>query len=381
MNHPVVSGNGPLDARLLIVGERPGTNEVRAKAPMVGATGAHVYHALGAAKPTKVLNRSEAADLLQGLGARITNARCYLDDTESDAERRAGFSECAKHLQEEFDTLTEARCVLAIGSDASWLLTGRGNMMKLHGSVWTRDEIEAMRAVTWGLPPLSLPPRVHTVICCYHPAFAMRGFPQAWNGIYKVIRRAKVWAMRENGPRRDFKFAWAFPAQTSDKLSIDIETPREQPLVINLVGVSATDDEANVFPLMGNMRAMREMLASGALKVGHNFAFDHKAFLANGLPIEEPIWDTIVAENLLRPPSGEALKRRWFALSTACQHWLEDWPYHKEANDEHTRAFYRASFPSVPVELHEYLYCGLDCIATRRLQSIQEKVMEAAGLL
>lgn len=347
---------------------------------MVGATGWHIYHALGAAKPNHILSRPEAEEILLRLRTRVTNARCYLDESETDSERRAGFEKCAEHLQEEMDAMPEVRCVLAVGGDASWLLTGRSNMMKLHGSVWTRREVEAMVASRPG-PQLRLPPRVHTVVCVYHPSFAMHGFPQAWNGIYRVIKRALMWAMREQGPSRDFQFFWVPPASLTPKLSIDIETPMSEPYTIKLVGVAPLVNEAYIFPPMGNRGAIEYILESGSMKIGHNWAYDHKAFLANGFEVADPIWNTIDAENLLRPPTGKALARRWFSLYTCCQHWLDDWPYHKESSDPMTKVWYRASFPNIPDSLHEELYCGLDCIGTRRLQVVQEKVLAAAGML
>lgn len=395
-------------SRLVILGERPGDNEMRERAPMVGATGMHVLRALGVSAP---MNRNPVgqmrewqARILGMLSARITNARCYLDEKESENEARAGYFACREHLQAEMNQLTEARTILCVGADATFAVLGRTDITNLHGSVWTRVEADAMRnaqvvsgLATRGACLGELPPRVHTVVCSFHPAYAMHGFPQAWPLIYRAITRARMWSLREAGPLRNFKknltpsvedFERIIPG-TDDPVQklwlIDIETPMDNPNWIKMIGIAYAPDEVMVIPPTGRYLELfrRAMAMRGITKAGHNWNFDHRAFLVNGIPIADPIINTIEVESILRPPFKESSERAWLNLATTCQYHLDDWPFHKELNDpdlgKFTRAFYRAAFPGVPDGLMEQLYCSCDCVGNRRALSMQIPALKQMG--
>jgi hypothetical protein len=116
------------------------------------------------------------------------------------------------------------------------------------------------------------------------------------------------------------------------------------------------------------------------LKFGHNFAYDLRAFVANGIDPWNPVCDTIQAEALLCPPFKEAKKRRWLALSTAIARRVDGWPYHKEPEHPATRALFGAWFPRVPEWLHYRLYCALDAAGTWLLEQAQVKMLQAQGM-
>jgi uracil-DNA glycosylase family 4 len=82
----------------------------------------------------------------------ITNVRkCNAYDKDKD-EREASIAHCAVFLQAEMDAIDKMQKeagvtsggVIGIGSDAAKVLVGRGNMAKLHGTVYTRKERDAM---------------------------------------------------------------------------------------------------------------------------------------------------------------------------------------------------------------------------------------------
>ena len=150
---PFVPGWGRLDARLIIVAERPGGCEdgsctcpmkahLRGR-PLVGKTGKAVHSAL----------RNDLSDTF------LTNVRKCQVGNESPAEKATSIAHCtAAYLQVEMDAISEAQraagvdrgAVLAIGADATKVLLARTNMQKYHGTFWTRAERDAMCATAEG---------------------------------------------------------------------------------------------------------------------------------------------------------------------------------------------------------------------------------------
>lgn len=397
--HPFVSGNGPLDARLVIIGERPGPEEMRELAPMIGPTGAAVYSALGVSRATLDERKMGAMRawqdrLLSGLGVRITNVRCTLDEM-------VGRIDCAEHFQLEMDSLRDARTLLCVGADATMKVLGRADVMHLHNTVWTRAEADAMRQVTGGL--LRLPPQVHTVVCSLHPSYAMHGNPQAWGMIYQAIQRARKWSNRDEGPSRKMRFLLdptpeelrevlrggagcigghnfaydqlAFLANGCELQTrpngpfwlVDIETPGEgQETVIELVGVSTEPDFAVVFPWISPYIEIFREATRGP---------------------EQRLVNTIDAGALIWPPTsrkvvktGKEQKMPWLSLAMCVARVREDAPYWKDCDDSRTRAFYRTAFPDVPDYQHRRLYCALDCIYNRQLWAEQVPALRQLGV-
>ena len=126
-----VPGVGDEAARLVVVGEQPGPNEVREGAPFVGRSGTHLDRGLGRTRD----------------GAFITNVRkCMGPEHEPRDIRLSSIEHCVRiYLQEELNYLGEARCVQAMGADALKVLVGYTEAVKCHGAVWTRGEADAAR--------------------------------------------------------------------------------------------------------------------------------------------------------------------------------------------------------------------------------------------
>lgn len=126
-----VPGDGPLDARLIVLGEQPGTNEVNEGKPFVGASGYELNRGLGSTRASTY----------------ITNVRkCLGAEGESQALRKASIDFCVQaYLSGEFSLLSGARTLLAVGADALDVVCGRRDVMKTHGSTYTRAEVESMR--------------------------------------------------------------------------------------------------------------------------------------------------------------------------------------------------------------------------------------------
>lgn len=127
-----VPGYGEVDTpKLIILMERPGENEVIEGKPAVGKSGYHVDKALGGTRD----------------GIFLTNVRKCVAPSETPTEKRASTVHCiAAYLEEEFNRLAEKKPkgLLLVGADAVQAGMQRGNISKLHNSMWAREEVEAM---------------------------------------------------------------------------------------------------------------------------------------------------------------------------------------------------------------------------------------------
>ena len=118
-------------ARLAVVGEQPGENEVIEGRPFVGKSGFVLGDGLGGKE-----GRASTS---------VTNVRkCLGAKGESEADRDASIAHCAAaYLQAELDAAAPA-VICAVGADSSGLLAGRADVSVVTGSVWSRNEAEAL---------------------------------------------------------------------------------------------------------------------------------------------------------------------------------------------------------------------------------------------
>jgi len=215
--------------------------------------------------------------------------------------------------------------------------------------------------------------------------------PQAWDSIYTSIRRMKHWSLGTEGPKRNFKLNLdptpaqlrAYIKSTDGPAIIDVETPHENHNLITICGVSVSQDSAMSFPWRGEyIDIMTELLCDPTRwKGGHNFAFDQHAFRAYSIKPVMPIFCTIQAEALLRPPFREAKKRRWLSLASATMRVHNGTPAWKEPDKPHTQAFYRVAFPDIPEWQHARLYNALDCLYNFWLWCHQRAQLDQTGML
>ncbi len=138
-----VPGIGDENAKILILGERPGKHEAGTcdctpdahprGEPFVYKSGKEITFGLGGTRG----------------GAYLTNVRkCLGGDKETPEIREASTAHCIKaYLIHELGALSSVRTVLAVGADALRATTGIKEITKFHGSVWTADEVRAMSQV------------------------------------------------------------------------------------------------------------------------------------------------------------------------------------------------------------------------------------------
>jgi DNA polymerase len=249
----LVEGDGYVGAELIIVGQSPGEQEAREGKPFVGASG-------------QILNRAlRSADISRNQNYVTNVVKCFVpagEKVEAEAVRK-----CKPLLDAELHTLTKARTILAVGTEAFNAISGKE--LKL---VHNRKSAESNpRAWLRGTP---LRVGNHTIIGTLHPSFVMRsGFLNAPTFEHDV-RRAGEFA---SGARRipdDHQITSPSDREVEEYTqlimargegSLDIETPEvtadedesdaivETP--ISLIGLSANIGESisvnpGQFPLL-----------------------------------------------------------------------------------------------------------------------------------
>lgn len=128
-----VPGWGPYAAaKLFVLGEQPGTHEVQEGRPFI--------HKSGEWLDAAVRSRDDLY---------VSNVRkCLGIGDETATEREESIAHCIKaYLAKEFEAAVAAHTIVAVGADALQVLTGLHNIVKFHGSTWTRKEVEAMKDV------------------------------------------------------------------------------------------------------------------------------------------------------------------------------------------------------------------------------------------
>lgn len=371
-----VEGEGPLDARLLILGERPGEQEIVAKRPFIGPSGKHLDTGL------RIAGQPRA-------NIRITNTRkcAKPEEPESAAASKAAIAYCAKtHLQPELDKMTRLRHVCCVGADAMSVGIGVSNAMRYHGSVLTKAEAMNMGG------KLALPDPVHSLSASLHPAFALRGFPQFLPFIYTSIGRAVYWSRSPDPPQRAYDLTLlddqkkltevCCGASPGDVIAVDVETPEGKPTHIDICSLAWSSTEGLCFTWnLTNQSIVRSLLENPSIiKVGHNFGYDIRAFKAQGIQVQGPCMDTMDMCALLWPQPTTKTEGGagfpWHSLSACTLRVIEDFAYWKRPDTPATRSFYRAAFPRVDDWKHARLYCTLDSLMTKRLFHVTREMLK-----
>lgn len=398
-----VPGTGPRDARLIVVGEAPGNEEVSVGEPFVGPSGKLVDRGLGGEETRKLV--------------RLENVRRCLPPKDESAEvKAASIAHCtAAYLNTELVEQEGTKAVLLIGADAlewgtalrayTWT-DSRGRrisepgIMQYHGSVFTAREVEGIHFDLAGeASPLTAEPApdtIHTVVTTLHPAFALRGQKRFMAEILANIRRA--WTAANSTPprpraeRQEIIFNPS-PADIVPSMEtvLDIENPEDRPAFIELCCVTQGPEKVFVFPwTLAYQYTVREILTDPRItKIGHNFSHDVSAFIANGLEITPPIRDTIIAAARVWPPVSqkkaagekEKIPVKWLSLDRVALRLLPDIVYWKRPETRATRAFYKVAFPAVAEKDFRLLYNGLDGIYNHRAKIALWELMRQKGLL
>lgn len=282
----VVEGAGPAQARIVVVGEAPGTTEVARGEPFVGRAGQLLDRALAEAGTDREEVYVTNAVLCRPWPHRAPNAR----------ELAACRGRLLREVRERRPTV-----VLALGGQALKTLSSnnRASITQQHGVAFRSEELDA-----WVVP-------------AYHPARVLRE-PPLYHDLLRDVRRAVEIAERgrPQEPNEGFEYV----------VIDDLEGVRELCERLRKVGAAAVDAEwgsdGRLLCLGFAWRkdkavvVSREALASkralhllnnalnGLCLVGHNFKEDAQILWRNGLTNARVGWDTLLAHYLLDSRKG-----------------------------------------------------------------------------
>jgi uracil-DNA glycosylase family 4 len=358
-----VTGEGPRNAKLMIVGEAPAYHEVREGRPFVGDAGKELDKLLAAAN----IRREEVF---------ITNA-CQ-EQVRGDkaafffqgGKPSPVFMESLVLLYQDIQTI-RPNCIVALGNYAQYALLGQATgILKNRGSI------------------LFSTPANCKVVPTLHPAALLRGKPddsdKSSGGMYKY-RNPVIWDLQRAREQSGFPELRLRPRHilidpvgeeldraisrllAADVIVADIESWGGTRLAC--IGYSDGDPEWAVV-LSGTspdrFDLHRAVLESDIPKVGQNLMYDATMLDQNKIHMKNIVHDTMIAQHVLLPDLPKGLD---FLTSI-----YTDMPYYKDEGKVWNK-------PKTPaIEAQYYLYNGKDICSTSETYLKQKAELEAEGL-
>ncbi len=308
LGHPIVIGEGPRGAKLLILGEALGKNEVEKLKPFVGDSGYFLDDVLRCAS--------------------IPRSDCYVmnviptrpPDNKVDRLEELGVTleECQEWCRERIREI-QPTCVLALGAVALHTLTGHVDITDWRGSILETD--------VRGIPIKVVP--------TFHPSYVMRMAEKT----AKKEREAKGSVKYTYGSARlsmvmDSKRAWLertspgvdrlsrelivsptleqvrqylYKAVEAPRVAVDVETMGKW---VDCIGFAIHPTSAICIPRGAQYWSSQSELVDSMLRdflwnhtglVAQNASFDMTMLMGNGLPLKRLYLDTQVAHHFMYP--------------------------------------------------------------------------------
>jgi len=263
-----VFGEGPEDAQVLFLGEALGAEEALRNRPFVGGAGRTLNNLLFKAG----VKRSECY---------VTNVvRCRPPGNRTPAETEILYCTKQHNLR---DFVKKFNLVVPLGNVALWALTGKAQITKWRGSVFTTQDGVKI------LPTM-------------HPAAIMRQqdmFPAVVSDLSKIPTECQF---KDYVPPKQEYNLWATgPDRHEGKdFSFDVETNclAAKQGSLTVLGLSDEEGTANVYHNL-DPELFKPLFASRQVKAGHNLAFDVSHLEANGIPVSPPWFDTMIAHHIV----------------------------------------------------------------------------------
>src|SRR6266853_2257903 len=305
LNKPlrIVPGTGPRDAKIVIVGEAPGSYEVAQLKPFVGPAGGVLEQCLHAAG----LIRSEV------YVTNVVKIQPKNNDIAPYFTAKGTFTvegqKWVESLYEELDGL-KPNIVVACGATAFAALTGRSKILKLRGYIFEP------------LPGVS----VKKILPTIHPSYALRGQYISRHLIAADLKKAKAEGqfpeLRRPNRQLVYDFTdvrecleWLRYFEEAPIVGFDIEVVNfelaciafsDDPMraiSIPLSGKWTLEDEAQIWlgiqRVLGNERS---------IKVVQNAIFDIQFLLMKcGIVVRGPIHDTMISHSVQYPELRKGL--------------------------------------------------------------------------
>lgn len=307
---------GPKDARVVLVGEAPARLEVVQGQPFVGPAGQQLDRMLGAVG----LNRRELYI------TNVSKQEVPQGDEKSDwfFHRGSPTQAYMEAIVELLGELGEVKpnVVVPLGNYALWALTQEQGISQRRGSILASTMIPGLK-----------------VIPTYHPAFYIHqghyNSPKEALGIWDLQRVKEESAFPDiRLPQARFivnptpdEIGWAIEElRRGDHITLDTEWFGPENLAY--IGFTNSPEWAICIPATSvtAYRAFKEILALPQPKILQNAAFDDLALYRQGIVLEGPVEDTMIAWHACWGDIGE---KRLGTIASV----LTKWPFYKDELD------------------------------------------------
>ena len=248
LNNPEI-GEGPVlakrnpGAKLIIVGQEPGPDEVLEGEPFVGRSG-------------RLLDRSlEEFDVRREIDTFVTNARLCLPRRKLSAEEEiASYVACRKRLHLELEEC-DSRTILALGAGALRSLTGHAkDIFAWFGGPQYGDSLNdtknAPEAEKLSFYKWLVVPTLHPAFCLRSPAYTpvmQTHIQRAWLLATGALKEWK-WPTFYLEPNKEAVNALKRILESDESVAVDVETDGVEPLTdtLRVVGVSNGEDTVSM---------------------------------------------------------------------------------------------------------------------------------------
>ena len=306
---PFVPGEGPLGARLLLLGEALGAEEVSKGRPFVGKAGWMLDEVLR--------------------GAGVVRAECYVmnviptrppgNEVGRLGEIGLSLEECQEWCRGWIAKWLRPNCILALGAVPLGTLTGKVGVTEWRGSI-LRGDVHG---------------RMVKTVPTFHPSYVMRMAEKTAKeersgvgGVKYTYGSARLTAVLDakrakgesGSPTLSEQFRKLLVEPGFEQVREELALARETPLValdvetqgkwIDCVGFSSSSERAICVPRGEAYWRGRAEEVDGLLRaflwehrglVTQNGSFDVTLLYGNGLPVRQVAFDTMVAHHFLYP--------------------------------------------------------------------------------
>lgn len=301
--------DGNPNGKLMVIGMSPGREELKADKPFVGKSGTMLWSALA----EDGIDRSECY-IINVIGEWPSGKQGKIAPEQQD------------RWWEAFDKATnefKGSTVLCLGGDALARFTGLVGIENWRGYIIRRDEFlrptrvhheqgvyksgkrkgqpKEVKRKEFCDPPFKGP---CTVISTIHPSAVMRAGFTTLPAFTADVRRAARLAGGE-GAEEVCNVYTETPHAPGDiqALAFDIET--DMSYIVTRIGIAYDTKPMDVWSARwDNISYGATKLAletEGVLKFAHNMAYDYPRLRKTGIDIKGPLFDTMLAANLLQP--------------------------------------------------------------------------------
>lgn len=331
---------GPLNARIMIVGEAPGEHEERCGEPFVGASGhelTKMLHEAGIARSecfiTNVArSRPERNDITAWIAQSkkaITPAHVQVRDKWVLPPIAQGIDLLKWEIEQ-----VKPNLIIALGNLSTWALTGEWGVTNWRGSILESDLVPGVK-----------------VLPAYHPAAILRQWSWRAVAVHDFRRAAKEAQTPEiTRPQYSFLLRPSFEAAAAALalleaqvreapmwLSVDIETRLGH---IACIGIAWSTTAALCIPLMCSERgegywtedeevALMMQLQSllthpNAQVIGQNFLYDAQYFWRHLRYKPRVYQDTMISQHVAFPGTPKSLDYLSSLYCTQHRYWKDD---------------------------------------------------------